>query len=238
MQVTGNQAYSRQVKTAEYLSDKTITFTLDGTKKTVSLEDVLKDDSGWITDNEAFVENLNDALDKAFGTGKITTSVDGNGKLSFTVQEGSTFAVSSEVGEALKIGSGGLTSYVDTSKTLGELGTFDAKSGKLNINGTVVTGRLMEVVPKSEWIEQKDGSYTDASGYKLDAEGYRLSQDGERLYEFDLNINGVKVGTFTQDTAFETVINSINSNTEAGVNVSYSKLTNQFVFHKDWNSSS
>ena len=113
-QVAEDQTYSRQVKTAEYLSDKTITFTLDGTKKTISLEDVLKDDGGLITDNETFVENLNDALDKAFGVGKITMSVDGNGKLSFTVQEGSTFAVSSEVGEALKIGSG-LTSYVDTS---------------------------------------------------------------------------------------------------------------------------
>lgn len=228
-QVVEDQTYSRKVQTAEYLSDKSITFTLDGTKKTISLEDVLKDGSGLITDNEAFVENLNDALDKAFGAGKITASVAGNGKLSFTVQEGSTFAVSSEVGDALKIGNG-LTSYVDTSKTLGELGTFDAKSGTLNINGATVTGRPMEAVPKSEWVEQKDGSYTDVSGNKLDAEGYRLSRDGERLYEFDLNINGVKVGTFTQDTAFETVMNSINSNTEAGVNVSYSKLTNQFVF--------
>ena len=45
-----------------------------------------------------------------------------------------------------------------------------------------------------------------------------------------MKINGVEIGTYTKDTALETVINGINSNTEAGVNVSYSKLTNQFVF--------
>ena len=45
-----------------------------------------------------------------------------------------------------------------------------------------------------------------------------------------LVINDVTIGSFSKDTALETVINDINSNADAGVNVSYSQLTNQFVF--------
>lgn len=43
-------------------------------------------------------------------------------------------------------------------------------------------------------------------------------------------INGKTIGSYTKDTELNTIINNINSNTEAGVNVSYSKTTGQFVF--------
>ena len=64
----------------------------------------------------------------------------------------------------------------------------------------------------------------------MDENGVRLGEDGKALYGYDLTINGTKIGTYTRDTALETVMVDINNNTEAGVNVSYSKLTNQFVF--------
>lgn len=57
---------------------------------------------------------------------------------------------------------------------------------------------------------------------------YRLDKDGKRFKE--LTINGVTIGQYNEDTALETVLNDINSNTEAGVSVSFSKTTNQFVF--------
>ena len=228
--VPSDGKFSESVKTAEYLSDKTLTFTLDGVTKTISLEDVLKkQDGGFVTDETEFAQNLNTALGRAFGEGKVVSSLSADGTLSFEVKEGSSFAVSSEVGEALGIGSG-LMSYLDTSKTLGELGVFDAENGTLSFGGKKVQGTLMAAVPRDQWIRQQDGSYTDASGNKLDSEGYRLSRDGERLYEFSLEINGKSVGSFTQDTSLETVLNSINSDTEAGVSVSYSKLSDQFVF--------
>lgn len=224
--------YTTQVSTAEYLSDKSITVTLNGVKKTISLEDVMKkpkeEGGGYITSNGEFADHLQSALDKAFGTGKVTVGVDG-GKLSFGVSQGSTLAVSSTAGNVLGF-ENGLTSYVNTSKTLSQLGTYDASSGKLTIGGVELQGTLMEAVPKDEWVKQEDGTYKDADGYKLDSDGYRLNDDGQRLYEFSLTVNGTEVGKFNQDTALETVMNSINSNTEAGVNVSYSKLTNEFVF--------
>lgn len=220
--------YTTQVSTAEYLSDKSITVTLNGVKKTISLADIVKDGNGYINSNDTFKNNLQSALDKAFGGEKVTVGVDG-GKLSFAVSQGSTLAVSSSVGKALGF-EDSMTTYVNTSQTLGQLGTFNKDTGELTIGGMKVQGTLMEKVPKDQWIKQDDGTYIDSQGNKLDAEGYRLSKDGERLYEFSLTVNGKEVGKFTQDTALETVMNAINSDTEAGVNVSYSNLTNQFVF--------
>lgn len=220
--------YTTQVSTAEYLSDKSITVTLNGVKKTISLADIVKDGNGYINSNDTFKDNLQSALDKAFGGEKVTVGVDG-GKLSFAVSQGSTLAVSSSVGKALGF-EDSMTTYVNTSQTLGQLGTFNKDTGELTIGGMKVQGTLMEKVPKDQWIKQDDGTYIDSQGNKLDKEGYRLSKDGERLYEFSLTVNGKEVGKFTQDTALETVMNAINSDTEAGVNVSYSNLTNQFVF--------
>lgn len=227
--VDQNQSYTETVKAAEALEGKSITITLDGTKKTISFDSIIKDENGdYIQTNDAFKDNLQEALNKAFGTGKVEVGLDGD-KLTFEAQKNSTLAVSSTAGDVLGF-ENGLTSYVNTSLTLSQLGTYDASSGKLTIGGVELQGTLMEAVPKDEWVKQEDGTYKDADGYKLDSDGYRLNDDGERLYEFSLTVNGTEVGKFNQDTALETVMNSINSNTEAGVNVSYSKLTNEFVF--------
>lgn len=46
-----------------------------------------------------------------------------------------------------------------------------------------------------------------------------------------IKINGVEIGSsYTKETALETILNDINNNEDAGVSVSYSKLTNKFVF--------
>lgn len=230
--ISGNSTYTDTVSTAEYLSDKSITVTLNGVKKTISLADVVKAQDGQNGNqltNEQFAANLQTAIGKAFGSGKVTVGLTDQNELSFSVQDGSTLSVSSDVGKVLGI-EDGLTTYVNTGKTLGQLGNFDAKNGTLTFGGVSVKGTLMEAVPADERVKQKDGTYTDANGNKLDSEGYRVNADGERLYEFTLTINDTTIGKFTQDTALETVMNSINSNTEAGVNVSYSNLTNQFVF--------
>lgn len=225
-----SQSYTNVVEAPEALKGKSITVTLNGTKKTISLDDIIKgENGGYVQSNDEFKKNLQSALDKAFGTGKVEVGLDGD-KLTFKAQQNSTLAVSSDAGKILGF-EDGLTSYVNTNKTLGQLGSFNADTGTLTFGGgTPLQGVLMEKVPKDQWVEQSDGTYTDSEGNKLDDEGYRLSKDGKRLYEFSLTINGKEVGKFTQDTALETVMNAINSDTDAGVNVSYSNLTNQFVF--------
>ena len=54
-----------------------------------------------------------------------------------------------------------------------------------------------------------------------------LTTNGDGKYV--LNINGVEVGEYTKDTKLSTIMYDIN-NSDAGVKVSYSSTTNQFVF--------
>lgn len=160
-------------------------------------------------------------LADAFGAGKITVgTTDANNALTFQVANGNTLSVNSSVNELLGLGENGLTSYLDTSRTLGDLLGEDMKGL------TALRGEGLEDGSKPS-IE-KDGKYYDTAGNLVDQDGNRIDSEGNKLYS--MKINGVEIGTYTKDTALETVINGINSNTEAGVNVSYSKLTNQFVF--------
>ncbi|MGE4275693.1 MAG: flagellar filament capping protein FliD [Lawsonibacter sp.] len=168
--VSDGTTLSHEADMAEYLSGKSIRVTLDGVAKTIELPS-LTDSTDPMAD---LVTGLNSALAQSFGTGKIAVG-DQDGALTFTTAQGSTLAVSSDVGEQLGLGTYGLTSYLNTSKTLGDL-------------------------------------------------------FGDTFSEQELVINGVSLGTFGADTALENVITAINSNADADVNVSYSKITNQFVF--------
>ena len=211
---------------AEYLSGKTLSVTLNGQTKKITL--------GEITggDNDAVASAIQDALNKSFGDGRVTVE-NKDGVITFSgLREGDTFSVSSsEAGISEMIfgeGNGSVTNYLDTSKSLGALGNLNGDT--LTFGNVPVKGTIKTVEDKSEIIAKDDGTYTDQAGNLVDKDGNYLSSDGKTpLYEFTMSINGEKF-TFTQDTALETVMNSINSNAEAGVNVSYSKLTNQFVF--------
>ena len=140
--------------------------------------------------------------------------------LPFSVSNGDTFRITSPVGEVLGLGENGVTSYVDTGKTLGDLLGKDLGGSDGWAKG----------VGQPHEVKDADGniSYVDNEGNAVDKNNYRLDKDGKRFKE--LTINGVTIGQYNEDTALETVLNDINSNTEAGVSVSFSKTTNQFVF--------
>lgn len=208
---------SKTVKTAEYLSGKTMSFTLDGVTKKITLPEVAAGTS--ITEGD-YVDKLNKSLEKAFGAGKVMAGLDigmSGTHLTFQIQSGSSLAISSGVNKALGLDSTAST-YLNTGKTLGEL------SG--------VLGGLPQVdVPGSgKATKQDDGTYLDADGRLVDEQGYLLDEAGHKVQGYELRINDTLIGTYTEDTALETVMVDINSNTEAGVNVNYSKTTNQFVF--------
>lgn len=207
---------------AAYLSGKSLTFSLDGKEKTIQLGTVS-------TNGDELVSQLNEELRKAFGTdtdgvNKVNASLV-DGKLSFTVAEGSALSVTPEneaVGNALGMGSS-LTSYVDTGKTLGDM-------GGLGWDWTDTTKAIKGVGTP---IEQKNDEgditgYVDEEGNRVNKDGYLVDEDDNLL--FDLEINGVTIGRYSKDTEFNTVLNDINGNTEAGVKVDYSKTTGQFVF--------
>lgn len=215
----------------DYLSGKELTLTLDGVTKKITLPEYKKD--GTALSNDAYTTALQTKINEAFGAGKVALEKVGaaDGKsfsLKFsTAQAGSTLSVSGDAAKALGLDKA--ATYVNTSKTLGELLGDKAvdwsKFEKVKAEG--------DVKP----VNKKDGSgvdyYTDSKGNRVKSEDggktyYRVDDKGEFLREF--KINGKLVGAFNKDTALETVLTSINSNADAGVKVSYSKTTNQFQF--------
>ena len=216
---------------AEYLSGKSFTVTLNGQTKTFTLGEI---DPSKGNLHEQVKQNLQEGLDKAFGKGKITVDMDTTGpgerSFSFSVSNGDTFRITSPVGEVLGLGENGVTSYVDTGKTLGDL--LGRTSDGAGLNG-LTGGELAKAIGDVTEIKDKDGKVTsrvDSEGNTVDEQGYRLDKDGKRFQEYELTVNGVSIGKYNKDTALETVLNDSNSNTEAGVSVSFSKTTNQFVF--------
>ena len=207
---------------AEHLFGKSFTVTLNGQTKTFTLGDPKTD--AVPQNNEDIKKLLGKELDNAFGKDKIhvtlVTDADGKESFSFSVSNGDTFRITSPVGEVLGLGENGVTSYVDTGKTLGDLLGKDLGGSDGWAKG----------VGQPHEVKDADGniSYVDNEGNAVDKDNYRLDKDGKRFKE--LTINGVTIGQYNEDTALETVLNDINSNTEAGVSVSFSKTTNQFVF--------
>ncbi len=213
--------WSSSKTTAEYLEGKELGVTYNGTTKKISMDKVLErmgDQAGQ--ENARFQIALQEELDSAFGSGKIKVDRGQDGKLSLTPSgEGDTLALG---GTALK----GLgftednTNYVNTGKKLSELlgEDFLDKAQKLKAEGEVKNSA--------------DGKYSvDSKGNRVskgeDGEYYRVDADGEFLYDF--SINGANISV-TKNTTLERLMNSINSSAEAGVKVSYSKLTNEFQF--------
>ena len=222
---------NEDAKLGDYLSGKELTLTLDGVTKKIELPEYKKD--GTALSNDAYTTALQTKINEAFGAGKVALEKVGaaDGKsfsLKFsTTQAGSTLSVSGDAAKALGLDKA--ATYVNTSKTLGELLRDKAvdwsKFEKVKAEG--------DVKP----VNKKDGSgvdyYTDSKGNRVKSEDggktyYRVDDKGEFLREF--KINGKLVGAFNKDTALETVLTSINGNADAGVKVSYSKTTNQFQF--------
>ena len=209
----------------EYLTDKTLGFTFNGTTKTINMNDVL-DQIDFTYDatedkNAQFVKALQGEIDKAFGAGKITASQDGDGKLSFSSAKGTTMSLGGSAAKALGFENGD-SNYINTSRKLSEL---------LGDRTDSIFTQANRLKGSGDAIEQKNSSgdiyYVDSKGNRVDKDGYRIDDKGKAIYDFQ--VNGAHINV-TEDTTLESLMNSINSNAEAGMKVSYSKLTNEFKF--------
>lgn len=230
----GVELVNENTTLGDYLSGKELTLTLDGVTKKIKLPEPEYTDNDKKTLNlAAYQTGLNEAIKGAFGEGKVTVAVtaknqDAQNKnifdLTFSTQAGSTLSVSGDTAKALGLDKA--ATYVNTSKTLGELGIKDWD-----------TFKKVEAEGAVKPVNKKDSTdvdyYIDSKGNRVKKEDggntwYRVDDKGEYLREF--KINGKLVGAFNKDTALETVLTSINSNADAGVTVNYSKTTNQFQF--------
>ena len=231
LKTAGKTLSNKDATLGDYLAGKELALTLDGVTKKIKLPEYKKD--GTALSNDAYITALQTKINEAFGAGKVALEKVGaaDGKsfsLKFsTTQAGSTLSVSGDAAKALGLDKA--ATYVNTSKTLGEL--LGDKADVWNAFDKV------EAEGDVKPVNKKDGSgvdyYTDSKGNRVKSEDggktyYRVDDKGEFLREF--KINGKLVGAFNKDTALETVLTSINGNADAGVKVSYSKTTNQFQF--------
>lgn len=206
---------------ASVLAGATINVTYNGTTATIKMPE--KDSKAYddifnaSSSEEAskkMEEYLQTQFDQAFGYNRIDVKglqADGTFMPSFELvnpTESDTITINS--GTLNVIGKGGIfgiergaSNRVNTGKTLGDLyGTVK----ELQADGTSIT--------------KIDGKYFEPVG---------TDENGNATYA--LEINGVRIGDkYTADTTLETIINDINSNEKAGVKVSYSTTSNQFVF--------
>ena len=139
-------------------------------------------------------------------------------------------AVMEKLGEKLQAEFGNKVTLVKSGKVDGKdawkLKATEAGS-TLSVSSSV--GKLLGMDSNNET------SYTNMNKTLRELLGDRLDQyktgendDGKALYDFKLN--GKTIGSFTEDSTLESVISAINKNSEAGVDVSFSKISNEFQF--------
>lgn len=231
LKTAGKTLSNKDATLGDYLAGKELALTLDGVTKKIKLPEYKKD--GTALSNDAYTTALQTKINEAFGAGKVALEKVGaaDGKsfsLKFsTTQAGSTLSVSGDAAKALGLDKA--ATYVNTSKTLGEL--LGDKADVWNAFDKVEAEG--DVKPVNKKGSSDVDYYIDSKGNRVKSEDggktyYRVDDKGEFLREF--KINGKLVGAFNKDTALETVLTSINGNADAGVKVSYSKTTNQFQF--------
>lgn len=229
LHTAGFTSFVEQSVKGEFLEGKSLNVTINGKQKTISLPTY---NAGADSADADFVTAINDEVQKKFGT-SFHVAMTADKKLEVTGPEGSSISVSASnnaVAEALGFSGNSVSSYLNTGAALGKLFTITADETGETLTGTglgTLTGTALTAVGT---VKQKnDGTYYDSEGNRTDADGNRLGSDGKQLYGYDVTLNGVKVGTYTRDTALETVLRDINSNADAGVSVSYSKTTDSFL---------
>ena len=218
-EITKDDLFSKK-STADVLAGATMNVTYNGTRAKIKMPEKGTDEYNEIfvnsTSKKDAAQKMQDYLqtqfDQAFGYNRVHVSgvqSDGTFKPTFelvSAGEGDTLSINS--GTLNVIGKGGIfgidrgaSNRVNTSKTLGELYGLDETS-------TEFTGLNA--------VQKEDGS------------GDKMDENGNKLYA--LEINGVKIGEYSVDTTLGTIMNDINKNEKAGVKVSYSTTSNQFVF--------
>lgn len=204
---------TREEDTADYLSGKTMNLTLDGTTKQIKLP-TIKD--GKLVD--------------ADGNPLKITGADGKEK-DISELNGDNYAEA--VNDALnKVFKGKVTASNALSGAEGE------NAGKLQLRLEVQKGSDLLVntdVGEALGIGQSASTYLNTSKTLEDLLGKDMGgltptkdKDGKDVYEF--KINDVVIGKYAKDTKLSTILNDINSNKDAGVKVSYSQTTKEFLF--------
>lgn len=197
------------------LAGATMNVTYNGTTATIKMpeKDSPEYDAIFKADDSASAMEsyLRTQFDQAFGYNRIKVkNIASDGK--FMPQ----FEVVSNATDG-NMNTNTLTINSGTLNVIGKGGIFGIDRGASNrVNISKSIGDLLGIADGTKTINRlTDTGKTDANGNKM----------------YALKINGVTIDDeYTVDTTLETIMNDINKNEKAGVKVSYSSTSNQFVF--------
>ena len=191
---------------AEELEGKSITFMLDGVRKTFTFE------KGKTDTVEKIASSLQEQMNAAYGAGRITVGNDGTG-LSFSTSEPTS---NLKITEASK----------GVSGTTGILGDVVGKSNRINLNGKIsevgFNGVKLEDM-KKDWLTNEKGEYIDKDGKVLEDQ----NDEAGRVTTYKFEINGKSIKGITDETTVQELMDAIN-NSDAGVKVSYMAMADRF----------
>ncbi|MDE7010973.1 MAG: flagellar filament capping protein FliD [Oscillospiraceae bacterium] len=225
---------TRDVQAYEYLSGKTFNINVDGVTKSIQMPQIKKND-----DNTFTLTMPSTVKDKYGNTSYVydTSKLDKN---KYTVtKQGDTQTVSSAdeiAGAYTKMLQDGVKKAFGDKLTVENKAT-DGKS--LQLDFQVKEGSNLLINTSAGEVLRTGRTATNYlnTGSKLGdlmADGgldnltsVGKDEHGNDLFEF--KINGEVIGKYTKDSTLSEIMNDVNSNSEAGVKISYSKTTRQFV---------
>ena len=184
-----------------YLKGKSISVSYGGQTKNIELIG----DKEVISKFDEFTKSLQEKLNKAFGSGKVTVGKDGS--LTFTATD-RTAKDSTATDSTAKDNKQTLQISADSKELQNALGITSTQSNKISTGSSLWENR------KKLGLD-KNPQYTTKEGLNKALENF--------------TVNGTKIEGITADTTVSELLTAINNNKDAGVTAIYLGSANKFV---------
>lgn len=190
----------------ELLETETIAFSLDGKTKSIKFTkeelEKLTDDAADVSDGKTALQKFRDLLQDKLNE-------------AFGTYKDANSVEQANISVNLDAGAGALSFSVKTASTLSiEGGDIIGLQSGFESSYTSVgktLDELIDLTPLTKFESNKP-------------------EDADKVGKYEFKINGEPIGYFSKDSTLQDVMNAINNNSESPVTVSFSKLSNKFVF--------
>ncbi len=228
---------TKEVDSVDYLGKSPLSITLDGVSKTVKMptkEDIItqlkaqaEEESNKPDGDRDKVQAISDLIGKLAKNEELTDEEkDMRSQAYMDALQGSidkAFGTLEGGGKKLEVKNLSTESgKIQLEFTAGQKGSSFAVTSSVGKSMGFGSTQLTSYLNVNKTLKDLLGE----EGLK----GLESGTDKNGNTTYTLEINGVKIGDFTEKTELSTILSRINSNKDAGVNVSYSKLTNEFTF--------
>lgn len=238
--LTNHSKLTQEKEVASLLGGKNLSFTYNGTTKTITLlsEEKLKEAGGL----NALKDDIQEKLNKEFGTGRIQVSLSANNELQFKTtrpdqkdpDDSSKYAADGSSILSLSGGSSGVLGLT------GALGVDYGTSNRLNTNTSLENSGLKaldNLKNLSVSGTNSNGDVVTFTGIKAHAYNNATNDEKTKLLNGELDFSDIKLNLKINDTEIEgltygspisKIISTINSS-DAGVKVNYLSNADKFT---------